>query len=88
MTKLNQLLFKFNSIRVYLRANLTAQRSITKLERVHRKSGVNTNNNNNNNNSSTNNDSKMINPLISLTIVIRALIVILTTMMTIMTINQ
>jgi hypothetical protein len=27
---------KFNSIRVYLRANLTAQRPITKLARVHR----------------------------------------------------
>jgi hypothetical protein len=29
-------LLQFNSIRVYLRANLTAQRPITKLARVHR----------------------------------------------------
>jgi hypothetical protein len=28
--------FQFNSIRVYLRANLTAQKPITKLARVHR----------------------------------------------------
>jgi hypothetical protein len=30
------LLLLFNSIRVYLRANITAQRPITKLARVHR----------------------------------------------------
>jgi hypothetical protein len=29
-------LIQFNSIRVYLRANLTAQRPITELARVHR----------------------------------------------------
>jgi hypothetical protein len=58
---------QFNSIRVYLRANLTAQRQITKLVRVHRNTEIikkqNTNktvynNNNNNNNNNYNNNNK------------------------------
>jgi hypothetical protein len=32
----NKVIILFNSIRVYLRGNLTAQRPVTKLARVHR----------------------------------------------------
>jgi hypothetical protein len=45
-----------NSIHVYLRANLTARRPITKLARVYRNKQPKSNNNNNINNNNNNNN--------------------------------
>jgi hypothetical protein len=53
------MIIQFNSILIYLRANLTAQRPITKLSRVRSKKQqqyIYNNNNNNNNNKDDDDD--------------------------------